>query len=86
VDKKAIRAWIWYDWANSAFAVTIIAAVMPIFFSDVAASTLDKTTATAYWGYTESIALLFLVLLSPILGSIADRVKNAFCDSLLTLV
>lgn len=73
MNKKTVRAWIWYDWANSAFATTMIAAVMPIFFSDVAANTLSKTTATAYWGYTESIALVLLVLLSPILGSIADR-------------
>ncbi|MCH5585889.1 MFS transporter [Shimazuella sp. AN120528] len=73
MDKKVVRAWIWYDWANSAFATTMIAAVMPIFFSDVAAKTLAKTTATAYWGYTESISLVLLVLLSPILGSIADR-------------
>lgn len=73
MNKKTVRAWIWYDWANSAFATTMIAAVMPIFFSDVAANTLSKTTATAYWGYTESLALVLLVLLSPILGSIADR-------------
>jgi UMF1 family MFS transporter len=73
MNKKVVRAWIWYDWANSAFATTMIAAVMPIFFSDVAANTLPKTTATAYWGYTESISLILLVLLSPILGSIADR-------------
>jgi len=73
MNKKAERAWILYDWANSAFATTMIAAVMPIFFSDVAASSLPKTTATAYWGYTESASLILLVLLSPILGSIADR-------------
>lgn len=73
MNNKAVRAWIWYDWANSAFAVTMIAAVLPIFFSDVAAKNLSKTTATAYWGYTESISLVFLVLLSPILGRLADR-------------
>ncbi len=71
---KSVRAWIMYDWANSAFALTIMAAVMPIFFSDVAALQLSRTTATAYWGYTESISLIFLVLLSPILGSIADKI------------
>ncbi|MXQ54558.1 MFS transporter [Shimazuella alba] len=73
MNKKAVRAWIWYDWANSAFATTMIAAVMPIFFSDVAAKSLSKTTATAYWGYTESISLVLLVFLSPILGTIADQ-------------
>ena len=73
MNKKAVQAWIWYDWANSAFATTMIAAVMPIFFSDVATHSLSKTTATAYWGYTQSISLILLVFFSPILGSIADR-------------
>lgn len=72
LDSKVIRSWAFYDWANSAFATTIIAAVMPAFFSDVAAKGLDPGTATAYWGYTDSIASLFVLLLSPILGAIAD--------------
>ncbi|WP_353640709.1 MFS transporter [Thermoactinomyces sp. DSM 45891] len=67
-----MRSWALYDWANSAFATTIIAAVMPTFFSDTAAKGLDPGTATAYWGYTDSIASLFVLLLSPILGAIAD--------------
>ncbi|WP_307253937.1 MFS transporter [Croceifilum oryzae] len=67
-----MRSWALYDWANSAFATTIIAAVMPTFFSDIAAEGLDPGTATAYWGYTDSIASLFVLLLSPILGAIAD--------------
>nr|WP_131849140.1 MFS transporter [Baia soyae] len=72
MNRKVIRSWALYDWANSAFATTIIAAVMPTFFSDTAAKGLDPGTATAYWGYTDSIASLFVLLLSPILGAIAD--------------
>lgn len=45
---------------------------MPIFFSTVAAQGLSATTATSYWGYTESIAMVFVFLLSPVLGAIAD--------------
>lgn len=80
MNKKAVRAWVMYDWANSAFATTIMAAVMPIYYADVAATGLDDTTKTAYWGYTQSIALIFVVLLSPVLGAIADRShsKRAF--------
>jgi MFS-type transporter involved in bile tolerance (Atg22 family) len=38
-----------YDWANSAFATTILAAVLPIYFSQVAGSTLPSAaTATAF--------------------------------------
>ncbi len=80
MNQRAIRGWVMYDWANSAFATTIMAAVMPIFYADVAAKGLDSTTATSYWGYTQSIALIFIVLLSPVLGAIADysRSKIAF--------
>ena len=62
-----------YDWANSAFATTIMAAVLPEFYSSVAGATLDKTTATSYWGYSNTIAMLIIALTAPILGAIADH-------------
>ena len=61
-----------YDWANSAFATTIMAAFLPIYYSQVAASQLPKVVATAYWGYTTAIALAIIAVLSPVLGAIAD--------------
>jgi len=61
-----------YDWANSAFATTVMAAVLPIFYADVAASTLPENLRTAYWAYTTSIALLIIAVLSPVLGAMAD--------------
>jgi UMF1 family MFS transporter len=38
--KRRIKAWTMYDWANSAFATTILAAVLPIYYSQVAGATL----------------------------------------------
>jgi len=70
--KKIINAWSMYDWANSAFATTIMAAVLPIYYSAISEPTLTPSQATAYWGYTNSIALLLVALLSPILGAVAD--------------
>ncbi len=72
LHKRAIRAWTMYDWANSAFATTIMAAVLPVYFSDVAATNLPNHIATAYWGYTTSIAALLAAIISPILGTLAD--------------
>lgn len=73
MDRKTVRAWVMYDWANSAFATTMVAAVLPIFYSGVAASTLpDAQTATSYWGMTQSIAMLIVAVLTPILGAVAD--------------
>jgi MFS-type transporter involved in bile tolerance (Atg22 family) len=53
MDNKKVRAWIYYDWANSAFATTMMAAVLPIFYVDTAALTLgDPDLALSYWGFT----------------------------------
>ncbi|MRG86900.1 MFS transporter [Salinibacillus xinjiangensis] len=70
--KKMIRSWMLYDWANSAFATTIMAAVLPVFYTDYYASNISDNLATSYWGYTQSIAVLIVALLSPILGAISD--------------
>ncbi|RKP56193.1 MFS transporter [Cohnella endophytica] len=65
-EKKKIRAWVMYDWANSAFATTIMAAVMPIYFISVAGGTDGS------WSFTQTAAAIVVALLSPLLGAIAD--------------
>ncbi|MEL7434375.1 MAG: MFS transporter [Chloroflexota bacterium] len=79
--RKRIRAWILYDWANSAFVTTVLAALLPAYFSAVAGATLpSEATATAYWGFTLSISTFIVAILSPILGTISDiqRGKKKF--------
>jgi len=66
------KAWALYDWANSAFATTIMAAFLPFYYKDVAAAHLSETTSTAYWAYTTAIALAAVALVSPVLGAMAD--------------
>lgn len=74
---KRIRAWTLYDWANSAFVTTVTAAVLPVYYSTVAGSTLPSAaTATAYWGLTNSIALFIVAILSPILGTVSDVMRG----------
>jgi len=77
--RKIINAWCMYDWANSAFATTVMAAVLPTFYSAVAAATLSpdperaRVLASSYWGYTNTIAMLLVALAAPVLGAIADH-------------
>jgi UMF1 family MFS transporter len=70
--KKIINAWAMYDWANSAFATTIMSAVLPVYYASVAAANLPGNSATVYWAYTTSISLLIAAILSPVLGAMAD--------------
>jgi UMF1 family MFS transporter len=71
--RRAIRGWVMYDWANSAFATTIMAAVLPTFYSAVAAKgVLTPVQASSAWGYTNTIGMLLIALTAPVLGAIAD--------------
>lgn len=75
--KRRIRAWAMYDWANSAFATTILASLLPIYYSTVAGSTLpSEATATAYWSLTISFSIFILAILSPILGTVSDVMRS----------
>ncbi len=74
---RRIRAWTLYDWANSAFATTILAAVLPIYYSQVAGATLSSPAiATAYWSRGLSVAILIVAVISPILGTISDIIRG----------
>lgn len=72
LHKRAIQAWTMYDWANSAFVTTIMAAVLPVYYASVAAADLAPNVATSYWAFTTSISALLAALLSPLLGTMAD--------------
>ncbi len=62
-----------YDWANSAFATTIIAGFFPVFFKEYWNPGVDATVSTARLGLANSLAGLIVAAMAPILGAIADR-------------
>ena len=72
LGRPELRAWALYDWANSAFFTTIVAAVFPIYFSRVAASGMPPDVATTRFAATTTIALVLIALLAPFLGAWAD--------------
>lgn len=72
-DKKAVWGWAMYDWANSAFATTVMAAFFPIFFKDFWSYGTDANVSTAQLGLGNSLASLLVALMAPILGAIADK-------------
>jgi len=71
VNKKE-KSWILYDWANSAYSMAVTSTILPIFFKDVASKGLSDTDSSAFWAYSNSIETVLLVLMLPILGTIAD--------------
>jgi UMF1 family MFS transporter len=75
--KRIVNAWCMYDWANSAFATTILAVVLPVYYSQFAGATLpSEATATAYWSAGISLSLFVAAILSPILGTVSDVMRG----------
>ncbi len=71
-NKKAMVSWCFYDWANSAFALTVMAGFFPVFFKSFWCSGVEATLSTARLGFGNAAAGLMVALLSPILGALAD--------------
>jgi UMF1 family MFS transporter len=78
--KKAIRAWVFYDWANSVYSLVISTAIFPIYYSNI--TTVDGNdkveflggtfSNTALYSYVLSLSFLIVVVISPLLSGIAD--------------
>jgi UMF1 family MFS transporter len=72
LGRRDLRAWAMYDWANSAFQTTIIAAVFPIYYQKVAAADLPESVAMSRFAWATTLAILIVAVVAPILGAIAD--------------
>jgi UMF1 family MFS transporter len=72
-DQKAVWGWAFYDWANSAFATTVIAGFFPVFFKHYWSHGADPNLSTAQLGFGNAAAGLVMALLAPLLGAVADR-------------
>lgn len=72
-DRKKTISWAFYDWANSAFATTVIAGFFPVFFKQYWSIDTGATLSTFRLGAANSLASLIIVALAPILGAIGDR-------------
>ena len=74
---KEELSWALYDWGNSAYSMTITSTILPIYFKMVAENSgMTSSNSTAVWGYTISISTLFVSLIAPVLGTIADYKGN----------
>jgi UMF1 family MFS transporter len=72
LNRPELRAWAMYDWANSAMVCTIITAVFPIYYSEAACAGLPSAVATQRLAIATTIGMVFIAVISPILGAFAD--------------
>jgi len=78
---KALRSWYWYDWANQAFALTVLTVLVPQLLSSMFELSTGggtevgslKITGDTFYAIILGSASLFVAIVSPVLGAIADR-------------
>ena len=91
-NKRSIWSWALYDWANSAYATTIMAGFFPIFFKEYWANPNNPNESTFYLGMANSIYAIVVAAIAPFLGAIADQgskkkkflIFSAFLGSIMT--
>ena len=75
-DKRTIRGWAFFDWANSAYALVISTAVFPPFFTSVAPKTMSffgvEILSSALYSFSVSFAFLLNAIMTPFLSGMAD--------------
>jgi len=76
LPQKEAWGWAFYDFANSAFATTVMAGFFPVFFKTWCSQGTEAVVSTARLGIANSITGILLALLAPWLGAMADRGGN----------
>lgn len=84
-DKKVIRAWTFYDWANSSFPLVINTAIFPTFFeaqttvrengivvNDMVTVMGFQLKNSEFYSYIVSLSLIIVCFTAPVLSGIAD--------------
>lgn len=79
-NKRIIRAWTMYDWANSVYQLSITSAILPAYYHAVTSGNgsmmVDffgfKLVNTTLYAWAVSVSFLMVAILSPFLSAVAD--------------
>jgi len=68
VADRKILSWALYDWGNSAFSTTVLAAFFPAFYKEYWSAAVAASTSTFQLGVGHALASALIVVLAPVLG------------------
>lgn len=72
-ERRAVWAWAWYDWANSAYTTVVITLFFPILFQDFWNTGQSAAESNLRLGWANGLAGLVVALSAPVLGAVADH-------------
>lgn len=69
-QKIKVFSWLLFDFANTSFSVMMVTFVFPLYFKNVICK--GEPSGDALWGFSVSLSMLLVALISPVLGAAAD--------------
>jgi UMF1 family MFS transporter len=72
LKRRPVVGWALYDWANSAFATTVMAGFFPVFYSAITQD-ISAEDSQFYFNLALAAASILIAVSAPILGAVADR-------------
>ncbi len=87
LQRREQRGWYWYDWAASAFSVSVVAVFLGPYLTDLAQAAADAgeqvtlfglipVTAASYYPYVATVAVAVQIVVMPLAGAIADTARS----------
>jgi len=68
-----VLGWVAYDWANSAFSLSVVTAFVPVLLAEYWSDDVESTVTTFRLGVANGLASLIVAVSVPFIGAIADR-------------
>jgi UMF1 family MFS transporter len=87
-QKYKVFSWLLFDFANTSFSVIMVTFVFPLYFKNVICK--GEPSGDALWGFSISLSMLLVALISPVLGAAADysgkRKRFLFAFTLISVI
>jgi len=72
-DRNAWRGWYFFDWANQAYALTVMTVIAPALMASLYNQATGTQTGDSFYATVLTLSMLFVIATAPALGVIADR-------------
>src|SRR5688572_14061494 len=69
---REITAWAMYDWANSAFATSILTAIYSVYFTETVVPETSAIKGATWWNWANSLSMFLVCASGPVIGAITD--------------
>lgn len=72
-EEKALKGWYFFDWANQAYALTVMTVIAPALMANLYNKATGTQSGDTFYATILTFSMVFVVATAPALGVIADK-------------